>query len=223
MASLTAGFLIALALDVRVSTWVHESGLGDWLKDRWLLTHFIRIPGNFFFYTLPACMALLAAAWAGGFRRGPAIWKKPAIVLLAGIFSGINVPLKWMSGRIRPFHGVPPFELHPFKVGLLNVEASFSFPSGDVSLAVAMSASLTMILPRLWPLWWALAVIVALERIAENAHYPSDTVAGAAVGIAAALLAEKIVQLLAAKDENSSGDTSDVPKQSSSGHISMGK
>ncbi len=221
--AMAALFFVALALDVPVSTWAHESGLAPWLKNNQLVTHFIRIPGDFRFYTSPVCVAILLSQWARGLRRGAALWKKPAIVLLAAIFSGINAPLKWAIGRIRPFHAVPPFELHPFKgglIGLFKAEASLSFPSGDVSLAVAMSMGLTIVMPRFWPLWWTLAVIVALERIAENAHYPSDTVGGAAVGIAAALLAEKIVRLLAAKDENPSRGLSVVPKQSSSGHIS---
>ncbi len=215
-------FLIALALDIPVSTWAHNTGLADWLKNQWLLSHIIRIPGHFAFYTLPICILILITQWAKGFRHGNALWKNTAIVFFAGILSGINAPLKWAIGRIRPFHGVPPFELHPFKgglLGLIKAEQNLSFPSGDVSLAVAMSMSLTIVMPRLWPLWWTLAIIVALERIAENAHYPSDTVAGAALGIAVALLAEKIVQLLSAKEENFSGGYSDVLKQSPSGHI----
>ncbi|HEX4054153.1 MAG TPA: phosphatase PAP2 family protein [Tepidisphaeraceae bacterium] len=220
VASLAVMFCIALVLDVPVSTWAHDSGLAGWLKGHWLLTHIIRIPGHFIFFTLPVCVVILIREWAKNDRDGPPVWKKPAIVLLAGILSGINALLKWMIGRIRPYHGVPPFELHPFKTGLLNVEASYSFPSGDVALAVAMSASLTMVFPRLWPLWWTLAVIVALERIAENAHYPSDTVAGAALGIAVAVLARKMIRFLGKKDENSSGGFSVVTQQTSSGPIS---
>jgi membrane-associated phospholipid phosphatase len=215
--SLTVLFVIALALDIPVSTRVHESGLDAWLKNEWDLTHIIRIPGHFIF-TLVACVALLGIAWTAGVR-GTALWRKPSIVLLAAIFSGINAPLKWMIGRIRPFHGVPPFQLHPFQGSLFNVEASLSFPSGDVTLAAAMAMSLTIVIPRLWPLWWTLAMIVALERIAESAHFPSDTVAGAALGIAAALLAKKVVQLIAAEEENSPEPFSDVPKHSASGHI----
>lgn len=219
-ASLAAIFSVALVLDVPLSNWAHYSGLAGWLKNQRLLAHLVRIPGHFVFFTLPVCLVIFVSEWARGIRRGPALWRKPAIVLLAGILSAVNAPLKWMIGRIRPFHGVPPFELHPFKVGLLNVEASFSFPSGDVTLAVAMSASLTMVLPRFWPLWWTLAVLVALERIAENAHYPSDTVAGAALGITVAMLAKKIIQLLDKKNENSSGGLSVVPQQSSNGQVS---
>jgi len=113
--------------------------------------------------------------------------------------SGLNAPLKILIGRIRPYHGVPPFELHPFKFGLMSAEASFSFPSGDASLAFAMAMSLSLTIPRLRPLWWMLAVIVGLERIAENAHYPSDVVAGAALGVGVALLARKAVPLLLTK------------------------
>jgi membrane-associated phospholipid phosphatase len=211
-------FVTALALDIPISTRIHQSGLDAWLKNQWDLTHIIRIPGHFFF-ALAACIALLGIAWTAGFRRGSDLWKKPAIVFLAAIFSGINAPLKWTFGRIRPFHGVPPFQLHPFQGSLFNTEASLSFPSGDVTLAAAMATSLTIVIPRLWPLWWTLATIVALERIAENSHYPSDTVAGAALGIGVALLAKKIVQLIAAKAENPPEQFSDVPKHSTSGHI----
>ena len=59
--------------------------------------------------------------------------------------------------------------------------------------------SLGIVLPRLRPLWWTLAVIVGLERIAENAHYPSDVVAGAALGVGVALLANKMVSMLSKK------------------------
>jgi membrane-associated phospholipid phosphatase len=215
--SLTALFVIALALDVPVSTRVHESGVDAWLKNEWDLTHIIRIPGHFLF-TLVACVMLIGIAWTAGVR-GIALWRKPSLVLLAAIFSGINAPLKWMIGRIRPFHGVPPFQLHPFQGSLFNVEASLSFPSGDVTLAAAMATSLTIVIPRLWPLWWILAIIVAIERIAESAHYASDTVAGAALGIGMALLAKKVVQLIAAEKENLPEPFSDIPKHTSSGHI----
>jgi membrane-associated phospholipid phosphatase len=211
-------FIIALTLDIPLSTRVHQSGIDAWLKNQWDLTHIIRIPGHFIF-AIAACLTLLFIPLSAGIRHGPALWKKPAIVLLAGILSGINAPLKWAIGRIRPFHGVPPFQLHPFQGSLFNVEASLSFPSGDVTLAAAIATSLTIVIPRLWPLWWTLAIIVAIERIAESAHYTSDTVAGAALGIAVALLSKKLVQLIAPEEDNSPDGLSDVPKQTTSGHI----
>jgi membrane-associated phospholipid phosphatase len=204
IAAFALAFVLALFLDVPLSTWAHESGLAGWLKDHSYVAYVIRLPGIFYF-TLAMCAALLTAAWRAGIRRGPRLWEKPAIVFLAGILSALNVPLKWCVGRIRPFHGYPPFELHPFRFGLMNAEAGFSFPSGDASLAFAMAVSLGMVLPRLRPLWWTLAVIVALERIAANAHYPSDVVAGAALGTAVAVAAKKIVRVLTKNDANPPG------------------
>jgi hypothetical protein len=272
---ITLGVLLILALflDIPLSTWAHSSGLAPWLKARALLTHLIRFPGNFLEYTLPICLVVLIAKVAvrseaeelrnilgntspspgtpgegggeglqqseslencGGFecphpgplpeyrergkessyRKGHALvansnfWTAPAIVLLAGIFSGINSLLKWMIGRIRPYHGVPAFELHPFSRRLLDAEAGFSFPSGDASLAFAMAMSLTLVLPRFWPIWWTLAIIVGLERIAENAHYPSDVAAGAALGIGVALIANWFVRTLCQRISNKEQETS---------------
>ena len=203
-------FACALPLDVPVSAWAHDSGLAGWLKNSQHVTHILRFTGNFAF-TLVACAAMLAAAWAAGNWRSQDFWKKPAIVLLAGIFSGINALLKWSIGRIRPYHGVPAFELHPFHSGAGGIEASYSFPSGDCSLAFAMSTSLTMVMPRLWPLWWGLAVIVAAERVAENAHYPSDTVGGAALGIGVAFLAKKLVTTMGKRKVEPSEFQSTIP------------
>jgi undecaprenyl-diphosphatase len=193
-----AAFILALFLDIPLSTWAHESSIAGWLKFHARFAHIIRFPGNFYF-TLILCAIMLAAEWLGGSRSGGRLISKAMIVLLAGILSGLNAPLKILIGRIRPYHGVPPFELHPFKFALVNTEASFSFPSGDVSIAFAMAMSLSFTLPGLRPLWWTLAVIVAVERVAENAHYPSDVVAGAALGVAVALLARKIVEVLIKK------------------------
>jgi membrane-associated phospholipid phosphatase len=192
VAGFVAAFVAALFLDIPLSTWAHTSGIAAWLKQHTYIALTIRKPGHFL-YTLAACAVLIWIAWKSGIRKGRALWEKPAIVFLAGILSGVNAFLKWCIGRIRPFHGVPPFQLHPFGKGLLDAEAGFSFPSGDASLAFAMAASLTIVAPKWRALWWTLAVIVGLERIAENAHYPSDIVAGAALGVAVAHLAKKFV------------------------------
>ena len=42
--------------------------------------------------------------------------------------------------------------------------------------------------PRLRPLLWIYAVTIAMSRVIISAHYPSDTIAGAAVGAFGAVL-----------------------------------
>lgn len=195
-AALVAG--AATLVDGAVARWAHDSGIAARLEDSPHLSHVLRFEGNFAF-TAVACIALLLAAWARGARRGAGLWEKPAIVLLAGVFSGINTLFKWCFGRIRPYHGVAPFDLHPFRGGLhgLFVQEGLSFPSGDTTMAFAMAASMSIAVPGLWPLWWFLGIIVTLQRVAANAHYPSDALAGAALGIALALLAQRIIRILA--------------------------
>jgi membrane-associated phospholipid phosphatase len=191
-----AAFILSLFLDIPLSAWAHNTGLAPWLKSHQAVALAIRIPGNFIKYTLVLVAALIATQMLRKTARNGAFWIAPLIVLLAGILSGINAALKLCIGRIRPYHGVPPFQLHPFSRGILDTEAAFSFPSGDASLAFAMAASMSMVAPRLWPLWWLLAIIVGLERIAENAHYPSDVVAGAALGVGCAAIARWFIRRL---------------------------
>jgi membrane-associated phospholipid phosphatase len=189
-------FAIAAPLDVPISTWAHDSGVAGFLRNHERLAHVVRFPGHFGF-TLIATFALLIA----GFRRADSAaaqsWRNAALVMVAGVLSGVNAAFKWCIGRTRPFHNVSLYSLRPFRggfSGLIHAEQNLSFPSGDCSLAFAMSATLCMILPRLWPLWWLLGIVVALERIAENAHYPTDTVAGAALGVAVAVISRHAVQ-----------------------------
>jgi len=191
--ALLAAFIVALAIDIPVSTWCHDRHLGDKITSAPHLRLLLRFPGLIWF-PLIACAALFLRDWLGGNRTR--MGSDSALVALAALFSGVNALLKWAIGRIRPFKGVGPFQLHPFKGGLhgsMLAEQNLTFPSGDASLAFAMAASLSMVAPRLAPLWWLLGIMVALERIAEGAHYPSDTVGGAALGIAAALAARAII------------------------------
>jgi membrane-associated phospholipid phosphatase len=203
-----AFFIATLVLDIPISSWVHETGLSAWMKERPWLTLKLRIPG-----TPPGILlAMLVALFAGYIKGLPnkptAILnalKDELIVILSALLSGTNVFFKWVIGRIRPFHGMAPYHLQPFKGGWHGqwlAEQNLSFPSGDASLAFALSAGLVMIAPRLRILWISLAAMVAIERVCEGAHYPSDTVAGAALGIVSAILARHLVKVMIKKNWN---------------------
>jgi undecaprenyl-diphosphatase len=63
---------------------------------------------------------------------------------------------------------------------------STSFPSGHASTVFAVAAVLGILIPLLrWPLL-AVATGLALTRVVVRAHFLSDVIAGAAIGIATA-------------------------------------
>lgn len=79
-----------------------------------------------------------------------------------------------------------PFIAHAFEplISLRWMDASF--PSGHATVAFALAATV-MRYDRLWgSLFVVFAVLVAWGRVFVGVHYPSDVIAGAILGIAAA-------------------------------------
>lgn len=67
-----------------------------------------------------------------------------------------------------------------------------SFPSGHASSGAVAAVLLSDAVPRLKPIWWSLAAVVAGSRIHTRMHHASDVAAGAAVGAAIGLAARRI-------------------------------
>ncbi|MDY6776953.1 MAG: phosphatase PAP2 family protein [Candidatus Nanohaloarchaea archaeon] len=63
-----------------------------------------------------------------------------------------------------------------------------SFPSGHAALAFALAPVLSQAAPSARIYLYLLAALIAISRVYLGAHYPSDVVAGAAVGLGAGLL-----------------------------------
>ena len=68
---------------------------------------------------------------------------------------------------------------------------SSSFPSGHASSAFTASGVLSQDDP-LWPVYYAVAGIVAASRVYVKIHHPSDVVAGIATGVVLAKVARRI-------------------------------
>jgi undecaprenyl-diphosphatase len=96
-----------------------------------------------------------------------------------------SLVLKGLFGRARPrfFDMVGPFHFDNF---VLNAGYT-SFPSGHSITAFGTTMALSYFLPRWrWPLL-GLALLVGISRVIVGAHYPSDVLAGAAIGIGTAI------------------------------------
>jgi membrane-associated phospholipid phosphatase len=90
-----------------------------------------------------------------------------------------------------------PYEVIPQADPLLRWDISTAMPSGHASASAAAAVILGYLLGGRWG--WAvalLAVAVGFARVYIGVHYPSDVLAGAAVGAAVGLVAVALVRRL---------------------------
>ena len=127
----------------------------------------------------------------GGLRglRSERDWKA-ALRLGGGLAAEsflVNAVIKSCFQRSRP-----PWEVErPLQV---RRPKSSSFPSGHATSAFVGAVLLSEGDP-VWPMYYALAVIVASSRIYTKMHHASDVAAGVAVGVALGLAGRRLVPL----------------------------
>lgn len=117
-----------------------------------------------------ATLLLLLAGRLIGWRVG----------LLALLLGALNLAIYWgmkqLTRRERPFRQCTDIR------ACVRAADAFSFPSGHAMHATAYAVLFSAQYPSLsWPLT-TFAALVALSRVVLGVHFPSDVLAGAAVG-----------------------------------------
>ncbi len=133
----------------------------------------------------------LVMAVVGG-RRG----RRAAVSGLASVgvaSAAVNLALKYAAERPRPERGRPNEDRY------VPMPASTSFPSGHSASAFAFAVGAGNQLPLLALPLNVAATLVAYSRVHTAVHYPSDVMAGAALGGAAGALMSRLLRRRRAK------------------------
>ena len=117
------------------------------------------------------------------------------MVRIGFLFIAIGAPslfdtiIKRMIGRARPLMtGV----LDPYLFSPFVWRADYaSLPSGHATTAFAALVAFGTLWPRTRSVMWIYALVIAVSRVVVTAHYPSDVLAGAAVGTVGALIVRR--------------------------------
>lgn len=130
---------------------------------------------------IPAVMGIYALA------KGDQPLLKEAVYIGTSVIEavGITYAAKHLIDRRRPFVAYPD-AVHPY--GAPDADSP-SFPSGHTAAAFSLATSLSLTYPR----WYVIAPSavwacgVGFARINQGVHYPTDVLAGAAIGAGCAV------------------------------------
>jgi undecaprenyl-diphosphatase len=129
-------------------------------------------------------VATLAVVFLLAHGRRHLDWRRATVaaVLSAGLGLAVAKLLSELVDRARPFvadpHGVHLFSGHAADPG---------FPSDHATAAFAIATAIVLRKRRAGYFALGAAAVLSIGRVALGVHYPSDVLAGAAVGAAAAL------------------------------------
>ena len=101
-----------------------------------------------------------------------------------------NMVLKPLVARVRPCDVNTAVQL------LIARPDDFSFPSGHTGASFAAAAALFADRNRLWIPSLILALLIAFSRLYLYVHYPTDILAGAAIGMMAGWAGRQAVDIL---------------------------
>jgi membrane-associated phospholipid phosphatase len=142
----------------------------------------------------PTWMVVAVALWRDGQPTVLAAWRAWLLVVAVTGTGLVGELVKLLIRRERPnAHGgasvFRPFTDHPFST------AGLSTPSSHALLAFAAAATLARLFPRTAVMWYALAVGCGVTRLLAQAHFLSDVVLGALLGVASAYITAAVIPM----------------------------
>jgi undecaprenyl-diphosphatase len=104
------------------------------------------------------------------------VWRRPSLFLAVVVADAIADLLAELGKTVFDRH-------RPFETQLGPPTSTHSFPSGHSATAFACATVLASLAPRWRVSFFILAALIAFSRIYNGVHYPTDVLAGSALGV----------------------------------------
>ncbi|MBN2687774.1 MAG: phosphatase PAP2 family protein [Deltaproteobacteria bacterium] len=174
--------VLFIFFDKPVDLWVHNTFSNTWLPHAGTYISSLAT-GSCIELGIALCFILIIIVDSGLKRRRTRFLLYICICGAIAIIIGDG--LKYLLGRYRP---IMLFEHNLYGLHFFSSEwALNSTPSGHTIRAFALLTALSMLYRRYTVVFISIAAVIGVSRVAVTAHYPSDVVFGAFIGIFTAL------------------------------------
>jgi len=147
--------------------------------EHWIVAH--RVGWLDWFFIGLSWIGTYGAVWIAIALVMALTWRRPVIPLLVIVAYVAGNLLSGLGKAIIPRH-------RPFEHQLGPPSSTHSFPSGHATTSFACATVLASYMPRLRVPFFVLAALIAISRVYNAMHYPTDVLAGAVLGVLTALL-----------------------------------
>jgi membrane-associated phospholipid phosphatase len=177
--------LAALAIDRPLAHFIYDHVSARAHKALDSITHYAKA-GH---WLAAAILALIVAAVMrryGMLAEEATMLINYSLAFIASLTMGSAIlhVIKLVLGRRRPRDDME-MGLYGFTPLAFNLDYN-SFPSGHALTICCVAVIFTCVWPMWWPVWFAIAAILAVTRALLTAHFLSDVLIGAGIGLIAA-------------------------------------
>jgi membrane-associated phospholipid phosphatase len=177
--------LLALAIDRQLAHFIYDHVSARAHKALDSITHYAKAAH----WLAAAILALIVAACMRKFQVLPedaTLLVNYSLAFIASLTMGSAIlhVIKLVLGRRRPRDDME-MGLYGFQPMAFNPDYN-SFPSGHALTIFCVAVIFTCVWPEWWPAWFAVATILAGTRALLTAHFLSDVLIGAGIGLIAA-------------------------------------